>query len=290
MKKQCERIIMQPEEAKTLVFNHWHYLNKLARKRFPQDSQLAEQAIDYMLDKLEKNNWQRVCSYQGGGFTAFITVVANRLFIDFARKVGEIPYVPRWIAQQGELWKKIYFMLTVKSLSKYEIAETLVNSVQATNYSREDIEDIIQQISQKERIKPKNTNVSINNEYENVESDLSTTTTPVDELEQVQNSSHLDMLFLAIQALQNNVETDDVSISPKMKAWVMKLKQHMQLSAEEYVFLTMVYRDGLKVVEAGRRLQLNANQSSGRHRRLLARLQHAFTNAGLESELRLLLD
>ncbi|MCP4699168.1 MAG: hypothetical protein GY862_20295 [Gammaproteobacteria bacterium] len=78
---------MSPEEAKTLVFKYWNYLNSLAKKRFSQNA--AEQAVSYMLEKLEKNQWQRVREYEGRGFSAFIGVVANRLFIDFARKSGE---------------------------------------------------------------------------------------------------------------------------------------------------------------------------------------------------------
>ncbi|MDY6992435.1 MAG: hypothetical protein SVR94_07490 [Pseudomonadota bacterium] len=74
------------QDPKTLFYRHLDYLKTLAYRFFRADKQLAEQAIDYMLFHLEKNNWQQVRKYQGKGFTAFIKKVAENLFKDFAKK------------------------------------------------------------------------------------------------------------------------------------------------------------------------------------------------------------
>lgn len=278
---------MTPEQAKQQVFNYWQYLHDMAQKRFPADSQLAEEAIDYLLEKLQYNDWQKIREYRGEGFTSFITVVANRLFTDFARKVGDTPYIPQWIQQRSHLWRT-GFLLLHKGLNRQAAIEELWNTAQKMGYEKTAAEEIIHTILQKEFIKPRQVAISI--ETEGLAEPIAPALPPAEQLAELENNGLLELIFMMIDCLQlRTSEQKAVEHTSVFIAWLNKLQPHIHLDSEEYLFLTMIYREGLSVSEAGRRLQLNANQAAGRHRRLLTRLHTAFEQAGLAEELRLLI-
>lgn len=276
---------MQPDEAKSLVFKHWYYLNGLAKKRFSHDSQMAEQAIDYMLTQLERDNWRRVCEYQGQGFTAFITVVANHLLTDFARKIGEMPYIPIWINERGHFWKKIYLLL-LKNLSRQEVIEMLQNEAEIEGYQRDYIEEIINTILKKEKIKPSHYPLSLN--IDEFPEPAAESLTPIEQLDELESQWLLETIFQVLQNAPVEMETEKGTAS--MKQWLQVLQNKIKLNDEETLLLRMIYRDGLTISEAGRRLKLNPNQVAGRHRRLLARIQGVFKQTGIYQELQFLLD
>lgn len=74
------------QDPQFLFYKHLDYLKKMANTYFYPDKQLAESAIDYMLEHLERNHWQQIYKYKGQGFTAFIKKVAENQFKDFIRK------------------------------------------------------------------------------------------------------------------------------------------------------------------------------------------------------------
>jgi hypothetical protein len=265
---------MSPQEAKNLVFQHWQYLNQLAKKRFSQDNQLAEQAIDYVLEQLEKNQWQRVCQYQGKGFTAFITVTTNRLLIDFARKVGETPYIPQWIQQAEPAWKQV-FLLLHKGETQSEIIHKITESM---DIDAKTVTNIIVNIEQKQHFNSKIIQTEL--ELENIKSDA-----PDPEQNATQSEHHawFNIIFQTLK--QENVKIE----SKKLKLLADKLQNYITLSSEESLFLLMIYQDELSVSEAGRRLNWNRNQAAGKHKRLLARLQTDFEKSGLIQDIKLLL-
>ncbi|OUD16178.1 hypothetical protein [Thioflexithrix psekupsensis] len=282
---------MTAEEAKQYVFNYWRYLHEIARKRFFNDPQLAEQAIDYLLEKLQRNDWQKIREYRGEGFTAFITVVANRLFTDFSRKIGDTPYIPTWIQQQGQLWKE-GFLLLHKGLTRQEAIEQLWNMSQSLGYEKAAIIHVIETILHQETLPARYTAVSW--ETEQIENVAATQLSPDEELSELENDRRLELIFLLLEFLQNpadnaQIQAEKFSAYPKLIQGLNQLKQQITLNNEDYLLLSLIYREGLSVSEAGRRLQLNANQVAGRHRRLLTRLEQAFIDVGLAEELRLLI-
>jgi len=271
---------MSPEEAKALVFEHWEYLRRIAQKRFMQDSQLAEEAIDYMLDKLSANEWQKVREYAGKGFTAFITVVANRLFTDFARRIGVVPYVPQWIEANGTIWRKAYWLL-LKGTPRQEVMALLASETA-------EAEHIVMSICQRERLQASRPN-HVSLEDENLAEPVASDLPPLEQLSSLEDESLLNVIFSLLKNL-STTETQTLPTKDKVQEWQQRIATQITLEDEEYLFLVMVYRDGLTVSEAGRRLQLNVNQAQGRHRRLLTRLHSAFQRCGIAEELRLLLE
>jgi RNA polymerase sigma factor (sigma-70 family) len=266
---------MSPQEAKNLVFQHWQYINQLAYKRFPQDNQLAEQAIDYVLEQLEKNHWQKVCQYQGKGFTAFITVTTSRLLIDFARKSGEMPHIPKWIQQAEPIWKQV-FLLLHKGESKSDIIQKLTEN---SDISKQEIINIIMTIKQKHSF---NTTIQQNDteQLENIKSDADN---PEQMLTTSEHHAWFSIIFQSIKQTNMTIE------SKQLKVLADRLQHYITLTAEERLFLLMIYQDELSVSEAGRRLHWNQNQAAGKHKRLLARLQTSFEQAGLIQDIKSLL-
>ncbi|MEK7991168.1 MAG: hypothetical protein VSS52_009200 [Thiotrichaceae bacterium] len=272
---QIKGLDMSPQEAKSLVFQHWQYLNKLAKKRFAQDNQLAEQAIDYVLEQLEKNDWQRVCQYEGKGFTAFITVTTNRLLIDFGRKIGEIPYIPQWIQQETPAWKQV-FLLLHKGEAKSEIIHKMTESM---DIDAQTVTDMIITIEQKQHFKTK----IIQTELEQLENIKSDEPNPEQNVTQSEHHAWFNIIFQTLKQENTKIE------SKKLKSLANRLQNYIKLSSEESLFLLMVYQDELSISEAGRRLNWNRNQAAGKHKRLLARLQTGFEKSGLIQDIKLLL-
>ncbi|WP_353570813.1 hypothetical protein [Candidatus Albibeggiatoa sp. nov. BB20] len=266
---------MSPQEAKNLVFQHWQYLNQLAHKRFPQDNQLAEQAIDYVLEQLEKNDWRRVCQYEGKGFTAFITVTTNRLLIDFGRKVGEIPYIPSWIQQAAPAWKQV-FLLLHKGEAKSEIIHRMT---EAMDIEVQTVTNMIIKIEQKQKFKTKTTQIELE-QLENIKSEAPD---PEQDLNQSEYNAWFNIIFQTLKQENTKIE------SKKLKSLADNLQNYITLTSEERLFLLMIYQDELSISEAGRRLDWNQNQAAGKHKRLLARLQTGFEKSGLIQDIKLLL-
>lgn len=59
---------------------------RLARQRF-RDETLAQEAVDYVLDKLQEDAWRRVRAHRGTArLETYLQTVAARLLEDFARR------------------------------------------------------------------------------------------------------------------------------------------------------------------------------------------------------------
>lgn len=301
---------MSPEEAKKLVFQYWEHIHRLVEKRFAGDDGLIEEAFNYVVvEKLAANDWLRVRQYRGEGFSSFITVVVRRLLSDFARRTGKEPEAPKWVRERGILWKKAWFLLCVKNLTKQETIEILSEEARQIGRQPEFMEDMVALIIQKQQRRgimffrlteqhvEKITAGSMPSEDAQWaqtagEADgLSSASPPPPEmLEDLENSLLLESIFLILSGLRSDAPPMQTVDEKKILDWIKRLRQCLNLSDEEYLFLQLIYQDGLTISETGRRLHLNPNQAAGRHRRLLQRMHKAFEKAGLDGELRLLLE
>lgn len=92
---------MNAEEAKNHFFDHWDYLLMLCGRHFPSDANLAEEASNYVLDELRANDWRRVREWEEQGkFQTFLTVLVNRLLIDFYRQRFGYQRPPKWLKEE----------------------------------------------------------------------------------------------------------------------------------------------------------------------------------------------
>jgi hypothetical protein len=105
--------LLTVEQAKEKVFEHWKQLNVLSRRRFPSDENLALEGLNYVLKKLEANDWQRVRAWEGhSDFLAFITTVTVRLLTDFRREKFGYIRKPVWLQVKNDpVWDLAYRLL-----------------------------------------------------------------------------------------------------------------------------------------------------------------------------------
>lgn len=277
---------MTSEQTKNQVLHYWQYLGQLARKRFPDDENFALEALDYALDKLQADDWVLLRGRTGKGFSAFLTTTVWNLFTDYQRKAGKTRQTPRWISERGGFWKQAWHLLCLQRLSKHEAREIL--RVYAAQIGKQDyyVDEVITTILQREKSLPDQRTISldVHDEDEAAEVVLGRE----DNWMLTENNILLQTIFIVLgyflPAQQSAADCEGT-----VKVWIDKLRGTLNLDDEEYLLLKMVHEDGLKVVEAGRRLGLNSNQVSARYRRLLERINQAFQKCGLEHEMKALI-
>ncbi|MCP4702903.1 MAG: hypothetical protein GY862_39485 [Gammaproteobacteria bacterium] len=257
---------MSPEAAKQRVFKYWDYIHKLAERRFAWDAVLKEQAVNYALDELAKNGWQRVRAYKGKGFTAFITITINRLFTDFARKTGDAQTMPKWLRTQGPLWKRAWFLLCVRRLGREETIQTLLDEALKSGHQEAYLREIVAMIS---------TGCS---------SEMRIWTLGGEEDKAADETEQADFMLIFNMLERLLPEQSTERLEQRMQTWINCLRQWIVLKPEEYLMLKLVFDEGLSVSEAGRRLQQGTHEASGRQRRLLVRLRKALEKCGLEKD------
>jgi DNA-directed RNA polymerase specialized sigma24 family protein len=118
---------LTPDGARQAVLSRWKLLEDLSRKRFPGDSNLADEALLFVLDHLQGNEWRRVRNWQASGeFSAYLLTLARRLLTDFDRKKRGHPRPPNWLAQKTHpAWREAYRLLAVQKCSRWEALNQL---------------------------------------------------------------------------------------------------------------------------------------------------------------------
>ena len=112
-------VIAEPSE---LFFQHWDLLGRLARKRFP-DVSLADEALNFVQDRLQAGDWSRIRAFRGkSSFATYIGHVANRLLEDFSRSKFGRSRPPGWIVALGAFWEQVYPVWRKESCSRWFIA------------------------------------------------------------------------------------------------------------------------------------------------------------------------
>lgn len=109
------------------MFEHWDDLNALCQRRFPRSENLGHQALVYAVDRLEQDEWKRVCAWQGKSeFRTFLMTLVARLVTDFGRERFGHVRPPRWLAAKTDpIWLKAYRLLLVEEYGRGEALEIL---------------------------------------------------------------------------------------------------------------------------------------------------------------------
>jgi len=284
------------------VFDHWDLLNQLAEKRFPkrgrEPSNLAEEGLLYVLNKLEENNWFRVRQYRGqASFRAFLAQTVRRLLEDFARQKFGRPRVPDEIKRLGPLWERVYKKLCWEQWSTREVIEEL-----RTPGDQDRNPTMLQEIVAGIRGRIIDCGALAASKTERLHADFPES---FDVEAMVESAAHTpstedwvvaeqrNRLFKSVaewvireQAAGSAATPDDSPLAIALR----QLRDALPLIPEERLLLRLVFQEGLAVTEAGRRLGLNTNQTHGRLRRLLERIRSAWQDIGLDQMLKDLLE
>lgn len=265
---------LTPDEAKAKVLDHWHQLDALARWRFPKDQNLAHEGLLYVLKHLEAGDWRRVRTWQGSGqFLPFLSTLAARLLIDFARtRFGQIRK-PAWLVEkQDPLWDTAYRLLVVERWSRHEVIEQLLLS--HPERERWFIDEVVSTIRAR----------------------CSDQALPVAEpadagLEQADEAGGPDTELMIqdkemVEALRGYLRgPDDLApfINLRVFEVLARLRSFLHLTEEDRLLLRLRYRDGLTMPAIVRLLQLEGDPYK-RMNKLIAQLRKACQRAGYTRE------
>ncbi|MCP4353957.1 MAG: sigma-70 family RNA polymerase sigma factor [Desulfobacterales bacterium] len=266
------------EYWKKQIHNHWNFLNNLALKRF-SDANTADEAMLYVIEKLEENNWERVRKWKKkSSLKTYLSTVAWNLMEDFSRSKFRRQRPPKKISNRGNLYEEIYHRLCLERMSPGEIIQSLAVK---KNTNPAIIEEAIAVILAEVPDYGKHTDISISIDIDNLNrktlADLSSHhLKPEDLLASLEFTTILEAMAYFLTG------EDAPSDNSEIRALVTQFRSYVKFNPEECLFLRMIYQDGLKVSPAGRKFGWNADKAQGKHRRLLKRIKKAIEKSGLD--------
>lgn len=256
---------------------HWDLLNRLARRRFP-DETLAEEAALWVLERFEAEAWQKLADYRGGASlrTYFSSVVYNRLE-DFARKRYGRVRPPQWLKKLGGIWLYLYRLLC---LERYAYADAIYRTADRyPQFKTDQIEPAADQIL---GAIPTCGQMQ-GQEVEFSDGDLKSESASAPRmLEGKERELFLAGLYQMV--IGTSVNKDQIS------AMAPLADCSIELTSEDRLLLKLCHQEGLSVTNAGKKLGLNRFQAHGKMRRLYKRIRDMFERTGCDDEIRLLLD
>ncbi len=274
------------QNYKQEITAHWALINRIAGRRFA-DANLAEEAALYVVNGLEQDNCRRMQAFCGRAkLSTFIASISLRLLEDFSRKKFGRVRPPVWITALGGIWVTLFELLCLQRLSVVEAVETLMNRTAAGR--RQQVEKSAWTIL--ERVTHCGTHQGLEVALDGAGDGESGFRTEIPD-SQHDPEAHLlaEERRTLFRLLFKQMATEDGDTSETEKSLLAMLQTPIGISAEERLLLKLCFQDELSVTRAGEMLGLNANQSHGRLRRLLARLRDNFDRAGISDELRTML-
>jgi len=256
---------------------HWGLVNRLARRRFADDT-LAEEAALWVLDQFEADGWRALTQYRGGASlkSYFSSIVYNRLE-DFSRKRFGRVRPPLWLRKLGGIWLHLYRLLCLERFSYNDAIHRAADRF--SQFGADQLESaadrILGEITDCGRLQVQ----AVELDEAALKTDAESAPSTLEEKERE--------LFLAgvYQMVVGGMADND-----KMRALGRLSECRIELTAEERLLLKLCHRDGYSVTDAGRKIGLNRFQVHGKMRRLYRRIRETFERAGCRDEIQLLLD
>lgn len=270
---------------KKRVLEHWGLLERLTRDRF-RDVDSADEALLYVMEQLEANNWERVRAYQGlASFPTFLTHVVQRLLEDFARQRYGRVRMPAWLAAAGALWQRVFRLLCLERRPLTEVIEMLRDEVpggRPGSVVREAAATIRARVRDCGALTGPRTVVSLADLDEQEMDHPAGPLSP--EAEQTRRERAAALAALGHELL------GDGPPGTSGDALIAHLGRRLGLTTEERLLLRMVHQDGMSVSAAGRMLDWDTHQSHGRYRRLMDRIRKTMREMDLDTHLRVLVE
>lgn len=264
--------------AKDQVFAELEMINRLAARRF-SNPVLAEEAVLFVLDGLEADNWQRLKDFAGqSSFSTYLASLTYRLLEDFSRHRFGRKRSPLWIRALGGIHTLLFRFLCLERLPVTDAVESVAQRQRLPD--REQIELAAWAILDK--VVDCRSHQALEVAIDDVEAADLQGNSSIERLEDTDRENFLAVLFAGVFDKPGGAEL--------LRSCSRLFELPIELTAEERLLLKMCFQDDLSVTRAGEILGLNRHQAHGRLRRLLARLAEIFQQAGLADELRQLLN
>lgn len=271
---------MQEQGAffRSWALNHWHLVDRLAQRRFANQT-LAEEAALQVMEDLAHDDWQVLRKYRGAARlqTYFSSVVYN-LLEDFARQRFGRVRPPLWLKRLGSVWLQLYQLLC---LERHGYAD-------AVNLAADRFHHLL--LEQIERMADRILGeIPSCGQAQYLEESLDEQDLPDHGgSASVQSAAEEKERQRYLAALHDYFFGE--LLDPQKTAALEKLTGcRIDLEPEERLLLKLCHSEGFSVTKAGKRLGLNRFQVHGKMRRLYKRLRQSFESAGCGEELRRLL-
>ncbi len=237
------------------------HLDALARRRFPADPTLAEEAFNAVLDALSRDNWSRLGRFDGrGSAEGYLIRTFSHALEDFARQRFGRPRPPVAIARRGGVWLRIYQELIVERGLEPAIADRLAAD---TDWPAVDIATAIREVKALCPATPSSGAwiVPLQDDLDPTAVLEATIDPPSEPDRQLRRSLHERVLYGLSRLLShaNSGTHGDAG-------W-------MELDAEDRVLVRLLYAEGLSLAAGARLLGRPEHEVRRRHQRLLRTLR-----------------
>ena len=268
-----------PSSWQQQAITYWPLINRLAGRRFPQET-MAEEAALFVMDKLAENDWMRMQAFDGqASLATYLATVTLRLLEDFSRsRFGRVK-APLWVRRLGGIWEALFRLLCLERFTPAEAVEILSTRQScAQTVAEHAAYKLLGQIP----------NCGAHQGQESELPEDYPVASDDDQAGPVEHGLEQEERSQCLQALASIVFEDE---HPAGKSRMLNklLEAKIILDPRERLLLKLCFRDGLSVTEAGRMLGWNRHQVHGRLRRLLQRLRQDLADVGLDQELQILL-
>ncbi len=274
--------MMTAEAAKTLFFDHWNHIDKLARDSFPNDNQQME-AAEYVQKTLAADDWKKLRTSKANGkkLTAFLTTVISRLLIDFRRNKFGRDRPNTWLKQQKDpIYGKAYQLLVKEKYSKREVVEILLTT--ETDRQRWKIEEVVDEVATKCPIKLETQDVSLDQgleeEHENnsaiIQASLENTLE-----KQIEGQNEQVLQEVLLRLLNNEIDENDIPL--ELRELLGYLAKSIHCTEEEYLIFRLHKRDGFTIEKIAQLLSLTNKQVRYRFKKAETALSQALKQCGV---------
>ncbi|VXD00142.1 conserved hypothetical protein [Pseudomonas sp. 9AZ] len=259
------------------------HIDRMASRRFPTQA-LAEEAGTYVIEHLAHDDWNRCRQFNGSAKPeTFLKVVISRALEDFSHKKFGKPRPPVWLKNQGQMWVTVWKMVCLER----QMPESVKQAMSTINSSLEDISDIIRTIKARlpwcgEVTLEIQAPATDDNEF-SVDEFGSTCS-----LEQMNDNQQQQSWLLFLAALLNHCDVTDSTESitrysqlPLFKKKLQIFNQHLALSHEERLLLTLVYQENYKLTNAAKVLGLAEHQPTRVLKKIHQRIESGLAQLGM---------
>lgn len=262
-----------PEQAKELVFAHWKQLDKLCKRRFPQNENLAYEGSLFILEQLEANQWKRIRAWEGSGqFITFLTTLISNLLTDFTRKKFGHIRMPQWLSKKKDpLWGMAYQLL----IGKQYLCHEVVNMLETNQPSRERwfLKEVVSTIRAR-------CHTHVHSSGSNVQIENYTKTEFMDSISDAELSIDTLELMDAFCRLLDLHNKTIVTSTSRVRELILRLKPHVNLIDEDRLLLRLRFVEGFKMKDIAMQLNLTEDPYK-RYYKILRSLRNACRQAGM---------
>jgi RNA polymerase sigma factor (sigma-70 family) len=250
-------------------------LLKLARRRFPQDEVLAEEACTHVLSHLSADGWKRLGMFGGRSAPGtFLTACMRNALEDFSHARFGKPRPPAWLVRLGGLWLQVFKWLCLERTPEPAISDRLAASQESTP---EQVRSMVRTIRARHPNCGQSLHISSLDEINDSEGRAPIDPVALDaEPEARESRSRVEQALLALAQMLGETPTQLPILA----------RADLSVSDEETILLRLIYVDGMKLAEAARAVQAPEHTVRRQLQRCLTRLRgclsgHVDTDDGL---------